>query len=154
MDFLDLIKTQVAETVKGKIDIPSGQEDRILSGISDSILGGLKQSAGEENGLENITSLLSGKTGAASSPVTKMIQTFFVQNIASKLGLSSELTNIIQPFLPTIIGTITGKVSKGEGGLDIASVISALVGDSKSDGLGNLLGGANNLLGGLFGGKK
>ena len=138
MNFLDLIKTQVAETVKGKIEIPSGQEDSILNGISDSILGGLKQSAGEENGLENITSLLTGKTAATSSPVTKLIQTFFTQNIAPKLGLSSELTNIIQPFLPTIISAITGKVSGGEGGLDIGSVISAVAGGGENSGLGNL----------------
>ena len=153
MDFLDLIKTQVAEAVKGKIDLPSGQEDSILGGIGDSILGGLKQSAGEENGLENIVSLFSGKTAAASSPVTKMVQSFFVQNIATKLGLNSALTSTIQSFLPTIIGAVTNKVSGGEGGLDIGAIISAVTGNKSNSGLGGLLGNAGNLLGNLFGGK-
>ena len=154
MNFLDLIKTQVAETVKGQIDLPSGQEDNILEGIGDSILGGLKQSAKEENGLANITSLFSGKTAAASSPVTLMVQSFFTQNIVPKLGLNSTLATAIHAILPTIIGTVTNKISGGESDLDLGSIISAVTGGSNNSGLGGLLGNAGNLLGGLLGGGK
>ncbi|MDD4514816.1 DUF937 domain-containing protein [Massilibacteroides sp.] len=148
MDFLDLIKTQVAESIKGQVELPKEKESSVLGGISDAILGGLKQSAGETNGLENITSLFSGKTAASSSPVTQMIQSFFVQNIAPKLGLSSSLASTVQAFLPTIIEALTKKTAS-DGGLDIASVISSLAGGESSG--GSLLDKASGLLGGLFG---
>lgn len=146
MDFLDLIKSQVAESIKGQIDLPKEKENSILEGIGDSILGGLKQSAGESDGLANLTSLFSGQTAAASSPVTKLVQSFFVQNIAPKLGIDSTLANTIQAFLPTIISALTQKTT--DGGLDVGSLLTTLAGGSTG---GNLIEKAGGLLGGLFG---
>lgn len=147
MDFLELIKTQVAESIKGQVDLPKEKESSVLGGIGDAILGGLKQSAGESNGLENIMSLFNGQTSASVSPVTKLIQSFFVQNIAPKLGIDSSLANTIQTFLPTIIDAVTKKASS-EQGLDVASVLGSLTGSTSG---GSLLDKAGGLLGGLFG---
>lgn len=147
MDFLELIKTQVAESLKGQVELPREKESSVLGGIGDAILGGLKQSAGESNGLENILSLFNGQTAASSSPVTQIIQSFFMQNIAPKLGIDSSLANTIQTFLPTIINAITKKASS-EQGIDVASVLASLTGENSS---GSLLDKAGGLLGGLFG---
>lgn len=147
MDFVELIKSQVVSSMKGQLELPKEKENSVVDGIGDAILGGLKQSAGEANGLENILSLFNGQSNASSSPVTSMIQSFFMQNIAPKLGLDQSLANTIQSFIPTILNAITQKASS-EQGLDMASVIGSLVGGTSED---SLLGKAGGLLGGLFG---
>lgn len=147
MDFVELIKGQVVSSIKGQLELPKEKESSVVEGIGDAILGGLKQSAGETNGLENILSLFNGQSNASSSPVTSMIQSFFTKNIAPKLGIDQSLANTIQSFIPTILNGITQKASS-EQGLDIASVIGSLAGGKSGD---SLLGKAGGLLGGLFG---
>lgn len=146
MDFLELIKSQVVESIKGQVELPKEKESSIVGGIGDAILGGLKQSAGETNGLENIMSLFNGKTAASSSPVTQMIQSFFVESIAPKLGIDNSLAKTIQTFIPTVVDALTKKASS-EKGLDITSVLTSLAGGNS----GSLLDKAGGLLGGLFG---
>lgn len=147
MEFLELIKSQVAESIKGQIELPKEKENSVVGGIGDSILGGLKQAAGESNGLERIMSLFNGNTAASASPVTKMIQSFFVQQIAPKLGIDSGLANTIQAFLPTIIDGVTKKASSDKS-VDLVAVLTSLAGGKSG---GSLIEKAGGLLGGILG---
>ena len=65
----DLILQQV-KSAAGGVDIPSGLKDQIFGGLTDSVLGSLKQTAAKSGGIDQITQLVTGKTNAASSPVT------------------------------------------------------------------------------------
>ena len=62
----DIILSQVKESAAGKLD------KNVLSGLSDSILGSVKQSAQSASGIEQLTQLFTGKTNAADSPVTAL----------------------------------------------------------------------------------
>ena len=67
--FSDLLLKQVTSAA-GNVYIPSEIKNQVLGGLSDSILGSLTQTATKAGGVDTIKQLLTGKTSAASSPVT------------------------------------------------------------------------------------
>ena len=135
----DLILKQVQSSASG-----SNLGSNVLEGLSDSIFGSVKEKAQSASGIEQLTSLFTGKTSAESSPVTSLAAQLFTKNIVSKLGLDANTTKIATSLLPTIIGKLTSKNS----GLDLTSILSA-VGASAGNSNG-LLGAATGLLGKLF----
>lgn len=145
MDLKNLIQSALPELLKGKVDIPQGQDANIFSGITDAVMGGLKSSAKQEGGAANILSLLQGKSSAGSSPVTSAIQNFFASNIAGKLGLGEGLANSIKDALPAVVDGIVKKV--GEGNIDTASLVASLTGNK-----GGIMESIKNAAGGLLGG--
>lgn len=143
MSFLtDLIKEKAGEVLAGNVSIPEDLKDKVLGGVSDSIFGSIKQTAQEEGGIEQLTSLFTGKESAASSPVTALAGKLFSSGIAEKLGLSSSLVSTVAPMIPKVLEVITsGK------GLDINEIISEVGKDSVTDMLKDK---AGSLLGGFF----
>ncbi|MCK9155847.1 MAG: hypothetical protein M0P12_07025 [Paludibacteraceae bacterium] len=116
-----------------------------MNGITDSILGSVKQTAQTKNGLQMLTSLVAGNgdASAATSQLSSLAGQIFTSSVANKLGLSSSTTNTIVSVLPTIIGALVS--SKGK--LDLSSLLS-LAGVSSKSGLAGAIGG---LLGKFFG---
>lgn len=141
MSFLtDLIKEKAGEALAGNVSIPEDLKDKVLGGVSDSIFGSIKQTAQEEGGIEQLTSLFTGKESVSSSPVTALAGKLFSSGIAENLGLSSSLVSTITPMIPKVLELITsGK------GLDINEIISEVgkegVADMIKDKAGSLLGG-------------
>ncbi len=142
----DLIADQVKAAASGKNELTSN----VISGLSDSVLNSLKQTATSKDGISQITSLLSGSTSASSSSITSLASSIFTSQFASKLGLSSSTTNLATSLLPTIISGIVSAVQKKSGGLDLSSVLSALGGSSST---ASTLGKIAGSLGSLFGKK-
>jgi hypothetical protein len=135
----DLILKQVQASASG-----SNLNSNVLDGLTDSIFGSVKEKAQSASGIEQLTSLFTGKTSAESSPVTSLATQIFTKNIVGKLGLDANTAKIATSLLPTIIGKLTSKDS----GLDLTSILSA-VGASAGNSNG-LLGAATGLLGKLF----
>lgn len=145
---LDLIKNQVAESISDKLSISDDQKNEVFSGVSSSIFDSIKQTASEEGGLGQLMSLFTGETSASSSPVSSLAASMFKKNIASKLGLSDTVTNLVVKFIPTIIEKFTKKANDGDDGIDVGDLLSSLGGGSSlADGLKKAAGG---ILGGLF----
>ena len=84
----DLIMQQV-KAATGNIQIPANVQNTVLNGLSESILGSLTQTAASAGGIDQIKSLLTGKSSAASSPITALAGKLFAGNILSKLNLGS-----------------------------------------------------------------
>jgi len=144
---LDLIKNQVAESISDKLSISDDQKNEVFSGVSSSIFDSIKQTASEEGGLGQLMSLFTGETSASSSPVSSLAASMFKKNIASKLGLSDTVTNLVVKFIPTIIEKFTKKANDDDG-IDVGDLLSSLGdGSSLADGLKKAAGG---ILGGLF----
>ena len=144
---LDLIKNQVAESISDKLSISDDQKNEVFSGVSSSIFDSIKQTASEEGGLGQLMSLFTGETSASSSPVSSLAASMFKKNIASKLGLSDTVTNLVVKFIPTIIEKFTKKANDDDG-IDVGDLPSSLGGGSSlADGLKKAAGG---ILGGLF----
>ena len=172
MNLSDIILQQVTKNVTGSnIQIPSNVQEQVLGGLSDSILGSLTKTATAPGGIDLIKNLLTGKSDAASSPITALAGNLFSSNILSKLNLGSVLGGSLIALIPKIFGGLKGiiKDQDGDGDVDLNDILLTLKGGSgsilgsvlgsalgggtqkKSSGLGGILGGA---LGSILGGKK
>ena len=145
----DLIMQQV-KSAAGGIEIPSNIKNQVLGGLSDSILGSLTQTAAKPGGIDVIKSLLTGKSKAASSPVTALAGTLFKKNTVKELGIGSSLAGSLGDLIPVSMGKLSNviKDQDGDGDVDINDIIIALTG-KKSTG-SSLLGAATGILGGLL----
>lgn len=118
----DIILSQVKESAGGKLD------SNVLGGLSDSIFGSVLQNAQSASGIEALTALFTGKTDAASSPVTALAGKLFKSDAVKKLGLDSKTVDIAVALLPTIISALVSK----KNGLDMGSILGSLVGGQTS----------------------
>ena len=142
MNLSDIILNQVTKSVAGSnIQIPANMQNQVLGGLSESILGSLTKTAATPGGLDLIKNLLTGKSDAATSPVTSLAKSLFTSNILSKLNLGAIGASLLA-FIPKIMGGLKGiiKDQDGDGDVDLNDVLLTLKGGSGSV-LGSVLGG-------------
>ncbi len=152
---LDLIKQQVTAQT-GNVEIPAQAKNQVLNGLTDSIFGSLTQTVTKPGGIEAIKSLLTGKTAAASSPITALAGSLFSNNILKNLNLGNILNGKLTALIPTIMGKLSGilKDQDGDGDVDFQDILITLKGGNQTQAQtqqtsgGGLLGG---ILGKVFG---
>lgn len=147
VNITDIIAKAVSSSTDN-IDIPSNVKDKVLGGLSDSILGSLTQTAAKAGGIEQITSLLTGKASAAASPITALAGNLFSNNILKNLNLGSAASSALTGIIPTIMGKLGGlfKDQDGDGDVDIQDIILSI----KNSGVaGKVIGAA--VVGGVLG---
>ena len=153
---LDLIKQQVTPQT-GSVAIPAQAKNQVLNGLTDSIFGSLTQTVTKAGGIEQIKSLLTGKTAAASSPITALAGSLFANNILKNLNLGNVLNGKLSALIPTIMGKLSGilKDQDGDGDVDLQDIILPLKGGANKTQAqktgGGLLGG---ILGKILGGTR
>ena len=147
----DLILNQV-QSMAGSIDVPSNLKNQVINGLSESVLGSLTQTATQAGGLDAIKSLLTGKSNAASSPITALAGKIFANSIANKLGLNKTQSTSAASLIPNIIGKLSNFIGDkdGDGDIDINDILLSLKGGSSAKTGGSLLGAATSILGGLL----
>ena len=148
----DFILQQVKNATSG-VSIPQNLQQKVLGGLSDSILGSLTQTVTKTGGVEQIKELLTGKTNAAASPITALAGKLFNTNILSKLNLGA-IGATLSGLIPAIMGKFGGilKDQDGDGDVDFNDLIIMLKGGANKG--GGLLGAATSILGGILGRKK
>lgn len=140
MSFItDLIKEKTVD-VLGGISLPDNLKEQVLGGVSDSIFGSIKETAGKEGGIDQLIELFTGRQSAASSPVTDLAGQLFSSNIAKKLGLSPAIINAVVPMIPKVLEKFTSSKSIDVNDL-ISEVTKSGVADKLKDAAGSLLGG-------------
>jgi hypothetical protein len=149
---LDLIQQQVSAQ-SGSVQIPANVKDKVLNGLSDSIFSSLAQTATKVGGIEQLKSLLTGRTSAESSPITALAGNIFNANILKNLNLGSTLNAALSGLIPTIMGKLSGilKDQDGDGDVDFNDILIALKGGNRTATSGGLLGG---ILGKVLGGSR
>lgn len=140
MSFItDFIKEKATD-VLGGVSLPDNLKEQVLGGVSDSIFGSIKETAGKEGGIDQLIELFTGRESAASSPVTALAGNLFSSNIAKKLGLSPAVVSTIVPMIPMVIEKFTSSKKIDVNDI-IAEVTKAGVADKLKDAAGSLLGG-------------
>ena len=141
----DIILKQVASAA-GNIDLPANIKNQILNGVSDSILGSLTQTAAKAGGIDAIKALVSGKTSAASSPITQLALKLLSGKI-SGLGLNAAQNASVSNLVPQAMGLVSKfiKDQDGDGDVDLNDILITLKGGSASS--AGILGAAAGILG-------
>ena len=138
----------------GSVDVPSAAKNQVLNGLTESILGSLTQTATKAGGIEQLKNLLTGKTEAASSPVTALATNIFSKNILGSLGLGEGTNSALTGLIPVVIGQMGGilKDQDGDGDVDFNDILATL--GIGGGGAGSIIGSAaKSILGSLFGKK-
>lgn len=140
MSFITDLIQEKAVDVLGGISLPDNLKEQVLGGVSDSIFGSIKETAGKEGGIDQLIELFTGRQSAASSPVTDLAGKLFSTDIAKKLGLSPGIISAVVPMIPKVIEKFTSS-----NGIDVNDLISEVtksgVADKLKDAAGSLLGG-------------
>ena len=141
----ELISAQVS-SLGGNANIPSDLKDKVLGGLSDSVLGSLTQTVSQPGGVEQIKALVTGKVKPADSPVTALAGNIFDNDILKKLNLGVSGA-ALKGLVPQAMGKLSGiiKDQDGDGDIDLDDLILMLKG---GDGI---LGVAKGIIGSLFG---
>ena len=139
---------QQVKAAVGGVQVPADAQSQLIEGMSSSVLGSLTQTVAKPGGADLIKSLLSGKTSAASSPVTQLAGNLFTKNVLSKLNLGSSLNGTLSGLIPGVMGKLSSVIADrdGDGDVDINDILLSLKGGSG----GGILGAATGILGGLF----
>lgn len=149
----DLILQQVKASA-GKVEIPSNIKDTVVNGLSSSILGSLTQTATKAGGIDLIKNLLTGKSDAATSPVTQLAGKLFTSNILSKLDISKALSGTLSGLIPGIMGKLSSiiKDQDGDGDIDLQDILIGLKGGGAKPAQSgsSILGAATSILGGIL----
>lgn len=147
----DMILQQVRGAAGG-IQLPTGSENQILNGLSNSILGSLTRTAATPSGISQIRSLLTGQTSAASSPITALAGTLFKTNVLQGLKLNASTGNALTALIPMVLGNLSQFIRDrdGDGDVDLNDIILSLRG---STGGSSILGAATSILGSILGKK-
>ncbi len=140
MSFITDLIQEKAVDVLGGISLPDNLKEQVLGGVSDSIFGSIKETAGKEGGIDQLIELFTGRQSAASSPVTDLAGKLFSTDIAKKLGLSPGIISAVVPMIPKVIEKFTSSKSIDVNDL-ISEVTKSGVADKLKDAAGSLLGG-------------
>ena len=139
---------QQVKAAIGGVQVPADAQSQLIDGMSSSVLGSLTQTVAKPGGADLIKSLLTGKTSAASSPVTQLAGNLFTKNVLSKLNLGSALNGTLSGLIPGVMGKLSSFIADrdGDGDVDINDILLSLKGGSG----GGILSAATGILGGLF----
>ena len=141
----DLIAQQVS-AASGKVNLPADIKDKVLGGMSSSILGSLTQTAAAPGGIDQIKNLVTGKTAAAKSAVTAKATDLFEKDVLSQLNMG-KMGDKIKGLIPVVMGKLSGVIKDmdGDGDIDLNDLLMTL-----KNGDGGILGTAKGILGSLF----
>ena len=151
----DIVLKQVQASA-GSVSVPSNLQNQVFGGLSESILGGLTQTAQTPGGLDMLKQLFTGKSMAAAAPVSNIASQLFTGNVLKKLNLGSSTNSLLSGLIPSIVGKLSGVVKDqdGDGDVDLQDILIALTkggsGAGRASSGASILGAATSVLGSIL----
>ncbi len=125
-EILKIAKSEFGGKLSG-LGLNQEQLDKSVNITGETVKDGLKEEV-QKNNLDGIMALFSGKdTVDANNPIVNKISSNAIQNITSKLGISSSIAStLVNTIVPFMLSKISGKL--GGGSENILSGLSGLLG--------------------------
>ena len=159
---LKLVKEHSSEAIVNNPAIPNEKNDAVIQQATSSIVSGLQSQLASGN-VNDIVSLLGGKSSVSQSPIAANLTQNVATDLASKFGISSsQAVSIVTKMLPGILGSLIAKTNDpNDKSIDLGGLFNSLTG-GKSTGVDFskiLAGGSGNsamedIAGKLSGGAK
>jgi len=142
------IVSKAVSAAAGNATIPANVKETVLNGLSNSVLSSLTQTATKAGGLNQIKELVTGKTNAANSDITKLASQLFAGNVLNKLNLGGSTNTALAGLVPVVMSKLSGFIKDvdGDGDVDLDDILATLKGGKGS----GLLGAATSILGGFL----
>ena len=165
---LSMVKDLGQDQVVNNPEVPNEYNDTVMATASESLLGTMQQAITSGHGDEVVKMFNSDDEGEImANPLAQQVQSGFMDNITSKLGINSKTAaGLATVFIPMIIsklvkrtnstapadsgfslqgliGGLIGGNQQQSGGMDIASLIGQFTGGSQRAGgldIGSLIG--------------
>ena len=124
--------------------IPNEQNEAVMAEASHAVAGTLQQQVSGGN-LSGIMDLFkdSNEQAINNSPVTRNMQSGFIENITSKLGINKNVASgLAASFIPMILSKLvhrTNSTNPADSNFSLDNLISSLSGGLNGHGFGNLL---------------
>ena len=124
--------------------VPNEKNEAVMAEASHAVAGTLQKQVASGN-LGAITDLFkdSDQQAISSSPVTQDMQSGFIENITSKLGISKNVAaGLAASFIPMILGKLvhrTNSTHPADSAFSLDNLVSSLSGGLSGHGFGNLL---------------
>jgi uncharacterized protein YidB (DUF937 family) len=132
-NLLQMVKEIGEEQVVNNSLIPNEQNEAVMATASESILGTLQQAIASGRG-EELLSMFKSSSSAEimSNPLAQDIQSGFMENAGSKLGLNSNVVKgLAATMIPILISKLvkrTNSAAPENSGFSLESLFSDLVG--------------------------
>lgn len=149
-NLLNLVKELGQDQVVNNPAVPNEHNDAVIAEATHSVASGLQNALANGQG-EDVVNLLQGQGNAANNPVAQNMQSSFLDNITSKLGIgSTAATGLAATFIPMILSKLTKQTNDpNNSSFDLGGIIGSLTGGGATGGgIGSLIsqftGGGNN----------
>ncbi len=150
---LDKIKSLVSEYAGDAIfknpAVPDSKNHEVVDDASMSIVNGLKSAASNGN-VDELTAMFNnGADAAASSPITKNIESGFLQNLIHKFGLDQQKAGGIASLLiPMVMKKLVHKTNDStDNSFNLTEILSSLAASTSA---GSILSSATGKDSGAF----
>lgn len=153
-----LVKEYGQEQVVDNTDIPNEQNEAVMAEASNAVVGTLQNTLAG-GGLQDVLNMFQSNSSAQimSSPVAQNMQSGFIDNITSKLGINKNVAmGLAATLIPIVVSKLvkrTNSTATADSGFNLNSLIGGLTGGN-TGGLdigsliGQFTGGGNSQAGG------
>lgn len=144
-NLFNLVKELGQDQVVNNTEVPNEHNEAVIAEATHSIATGLQNGLANGQG-QDVVNLLQGQGNASDNPVAQNMQSSFLENITSKLGISpTAAAGLAATFIPMVLSKLTKQTNDpNNSSFDLGGIISSLTGgggnaNTSGGGIGGLI---------------
>ena len=131
---INLVKENAGQAILNNAAIPADRKEEAAQVAGNSIVGGLQQALSQGN-IRDVVGMFAGNSSnVQQNPVTNQITGSFVNQMASRFGLSnSQASGIARSLIPLVLGQLVKKTNDpNDNGFNVQDIFNQLSGGKTS----------------------